>query len=99
VYSASAGTDYDLRRTLAHESIHVAQHTRDVLLDAMPASDAGLARLGVVGRAVSRYLVVDVVLPMRLIDATELRMRGGRPRDSWYEVEARAFAPGGEFFP
>lgn len=96
VYSASAGTDYDLRRTLAHESMHLAQHTRDALLDAIPASDASLARLGAPGRALSRFLVLDVLMPLRFIDEGEARMRGARRRDSWYEVEARAFAPGGE---
>ena len=96
VYSASAGTDYDLGRTLAHETMHAVQHTRDVLTHAMPASDVALARLGRPGRAVGRFLVVDVFLPMRLIDEAESRFRGAKPRDSWYELEARAFAPGGE---
>lgn len=98
IYSASAGTDFDLRRTLAHETMHVAQHTRDVVLAALPASDAALARLGRPGRRLSRFLVADFVLPLRLIDEGESRLRGARPRDSWYEVEARAFAPGGELF-
>jgi len=96
VYSASAGTDYDLRRTLAHESVHVAQHTRDALLDAIPVSDAALARLGGPGRMLSRFIVLDVVMPLKWVDEGEAWMRGARPRDSWYEVEARAFAPGGE---
>jgi hypothetical protein len=96
VYSASAGTDYDLRRTLAHESLHLAQQTRDALLDAVPASDAALSRIGPVGRALSRFLVADFVMPLRLVDEGEAWMRGARRRDSWYEREARAFAPGGE---
>lgn len=96
VYSASAGTDYDLRRTLAHETMHIAQHSRDALLDAIPMSDASLARLGRPGRFVARFLVVDLVMPLKLVDEGEAWMRGARPRDSWYEVEARAFAPGGE---
>jgi hypothetical protein len=96
LYSASAGTDYDLRRTLAHESLHLAQQTRDAILDAIPANDAALGRLGNAGRFVSRFFVVDVLMPMRLIDEGEARMRGARRRDSWYETEARAFAPGGE---
>jgi hypothetical protein len=96
VYSASAGTDYDLGRSLAHESLHLAQQTRDILLHAIPASDAALARLGEPGRAISRSLVVDVMQPLRLIDEGELRMRGAPRRQSWYETEARAFAPGGE---
>src|SRR5687768_3199011 len=54
VYSASAGTDYDLRRALAHESLHLAQQTRDALLHAIPASDVALTRLGAPGRAASR---------------------------------------------
>ena len=96
IYSASAGTDYDLRRTLAHESVHRAQQSRDAILDAIPMSDAALGRLGRPGRMVSRFLVVDAVMPMRLIDEGELRMRGAARRFSWYETEARAFAPGGE---
>jgi len=96
IYSASAGTDYDLQRTLAHESLHLAQQTRDAVLDAIPASDAALARFGPTGRSVSRFLVFDLFLPLRLIDEGELRMRGGQSRSSWYETEARAFAPGGE---
>lgn len=96
IYSSSAGTDYDLQRTLAHESVHLAQHTRDVVLDAIPMSDAALARLGRPGRLLSRFLVVDALLPLKLIDEGEAHMRGARRRDSWYEVEARAFAPGGE---
>ena len=96
LYSASAGTDYDLRRTLAHETMHVVQHTRDALIHAMPASDAALARLGRPGRTLARFAVLDVFLPMRLIDEAESRFRNAKPRDSWYELEARAFAPGGE---
>jgi len=96
VYSASAGTDYDLRRTLAHESLHLAQQTRDAVLDAIPLSDAGLGRLGAPGRTLSRFVVLDVFMPMRLIDEGEAWLRGAPRRQSWYEVEARAFAPGGE---
>jgi len=96
VYSSSAGTDYDLRRTLAHETMHVVQHTRDAVVDAIPASDAALARFGRPGRALARFIVLDALLPLRLVDEAESRLRGARPRDSWYELEARAFAPGGE---
>jgi hypothetical protein len=96
IYSASAGTDYDLQRTLAHESVHLAQQTRDAVLAAIPASDAALERLGPGGRTLSRFLVVDVIMPLRFIDEGELHMRGGPRRSSWYETEARAFAPGGE---
>ena len=96
VYSASAGTDYDLERSLAHESVHLAQQTRDAVLDAIPMSDAALGRLGGGGRLLSRFLVFDAVMPLRVIDEGELRMRGGPRRSSWYETEARAFAPGGE---
>jgi hypothetical protein len=95
VYSSSAGTDYDLRRTLAHESLHLAQQTRDALLDAIPASDAALGRMGTSGRFVSRFLVLDVLMPLRAVDEGEARMRGAPRRNSWYETEARAFAPGG----
>jgi hypothetical protein len=96
VYSASAGTDFDLRRTLAHEAVHIAQQSRDAVLHAVPASDAALGRLGTPGRAISRFLVVDVMLPLRFIDEGELKIRGASRRQSWYETEARAFAPGGE---
>jgi|RhiMetdeSRZDD1v2_1073273.scaffolds.fasta_scaffold57410_3 hypothetical protein len=96
VYSASAGTDYDLRRTLAHESLHLAQQTRDAVLDAIPASDAALGRLGGPGRTLARFFVFDVLMPLRLIDEGEARIRGASRRDTWYETEARAFAPGGE---
>jgi hypothetical protein len=96
VYSSSAGTDYDLRRSLAHESLHLAQQTRDAVLHGIPASDAALTRLGGPARTLSRFVVVDVVMPLRFVDEAEARMRGARRRDSWYEREARAFAPGGE---
>jgi len=96
VYSSSAGTDYDLRRSLAHESLHLAQQTRDAVLHGIPASDAALTRLGGPARTLSRFVVVDVVMPFRLVDEAEARMRGAPRRDSWYEREARAFAPGGE---
>jgi hypothetical protein len=99
IYSASAGTDYDLERTLAHESLHVAQQTRDAILDAIPASDAALDRAGPAGRFMSRFFVVDALMPLRLIDEGEARMRGATRRNSWYETEARAFAPGGEIRP
>lgn len=96
IYSASAGTDYDLQRSLAHESVHLAQQTRDAVLDAIPASDAAFARFGSGGRTISRFFVFDVLMPLRLIDEGEARMRGAPRRKSWYETEARAFAPGGE---
>ena len=96
VYSASAGTDYDLRRSLAHESLHVAQQTRDAVLMGIPLSDAALTRMGRPGRALSRFVVIDVMMPLRLVDEGEAWMRGARRRNSWYETEARAFAPGGE---
>lgn len=96
IYSASAGTDYDLRRTLAHESVHLAQQTRDAILHAIPMNDAALPRVGAPGRLLSRFFVFDVLMPLRLIDEGEVRMRGGPRRTSWYETEARAFAPGGE---
>jgi hypothetical protein len=96
VYSSSAGTDYDLDRTLAHESMHLAQQTRDALLDGIPVSDAALGRFGSTGRSLSRFFVVDAVMPLRLVDEGEARIRGARRRDSWYETEARAFAPGGQ---
>ena len=99
IYSASAGTDYDLERTLAHESLHLAQQTRDAILDAIPASDAALTRVGPVGRAMSRFIVVDALMPLRFIDEGEARLRGATRRNSWYETEARAFAPGGEIRP
>jgi hypothetical protein len=69
-----------------------------VVLHAIPASDAAFARAGRPGRFMSRFLVADFIMPMRLLDEAELRLRGARPRDSWYELEARAFAPGGELF-
>jgi hypothetical protein len=96
VYSSSAGTDYDLDRTLAHESMHLAQQTRDALLDGIPVSDAALGRFGSTGRSLSRFFVVDALMPLRLVDEGEARIRGARRRDSWYETEARAFAPGGQ---
>ncbi len=76
--------------------MHLAQQSRDVILHAVPSSDAALAKLGAPGRVLSRFLVVDVMLPLRFIDEGELRMRGAPRRHSWYETEARAFAPGGE---
>ena len=97
VYSASAGTDYDLQRTLAHESMHLAQHTRDVLLHAQPTSDALLVRLGKPGAFVSRFLVLDGFLPLKGLSITATHLQGVPARQSWYEREARAFAPGGEF--
>ena len=34
-------------------------------------------------------------MPLRAVDEGEARMRGAPRRNSWYETEARAFAPGG----
>ena len=45
-------------------------------------------------RHMREYL--DVLMPLRLVDEGEVRMRGALRRNSWYETEARAFAPGGE---
>ena len=66
------------------------------LAQAIPLSDAALTRMGRPGRAVSRFVVIDVLIPLRLLDESEARMRGALRRNSWYEIEARAFAPGGE---
>ena len=93
VYSASAGTDYDLRRTLAHESLHLAQQTRDAVLTGIPLSDAALTRMGGPGRALSRFVVIDVLMPLRLVDEGEARMRGARVRARRRAALTRAATP------
>ncbi len=83
------------RDILAHELGHVAQDMRDVVLHAVPASDAAL-RSGATGRWLSRFLVIDVVLPLNLAS----RAVGPTPDDpacrdlpSFYECETEAMKP------
>ena len=98
VYAASAGVEYDLERTLAHESLHLAQHTRDLVLHAEPLGDAVMSRLGAPGRAMARLVVLDFALPLKAVNVASQALTGTARRESWYEREARAFAPGGEIF-
>ncbi len=83
------------RDILAHELGHVAQDVRDVVLHAVPASDLAL-RGHPVGRWLSRFLVLDVVLPLNVAS----RAVGPTPDDpacrdlpSFYECETEAMKP------
>ena len=97
VYSSSAGTDYDLRRTLAHESLHLAQQTRDAVLDAIPASDARSAawvRAVDSSRASSSLTSsCHCALWTRVKHASEVRrgaIRGMRPKPGHSRPAARS---------
>jgi hypothetical protein len=53
---------------LCHEFGHVAQDVRDAVLFAVPASDYALGHTGAAGRWLSKYLVVDLALPLMLVN-------------------------------
>jgi hypothetical protein len=78
---------------MAHEAGHLAQDVRDVVLNAVPASDLVLGRVGAVGRWLSRYVVVDVFLPFSALShLTGPPVPGDRCGDAttYYECEAEA---------
>ncbi len=99
-YASGGRTRQEIQATLAHESMHMAQHTRDLVLFGIPAGDAVLGRGGRVGRAVRSALAVDFFLPLSAVSLTTGEASGSQHR-AWFEVEARAFAPGsaGTFDP
>lgn len=80
------------QNVLTHELGHSAQDVRDAVLHAVPASDAVLSRLPG-GRFLSRFVVVDLALPLSLVS----RMAGPPAIDpacqslgSYYECETEA---------
>jgi hypothetical protein len=80
------------RNVLTHELGHAAQDMRDAVLDAVPVSDAALERLPG-GHLLSRFLVVDLVLPLSL--ASRIAGPPGvdpacRALGSYYECETEA---------
>lgn len=92
-YREGVSAGHAVRATLAHESMHVAQRARDLVLFGVPASDAVVRRGGRVGRTLSRYVVFDAFMPLRAVDALSEQIVGAAYR-SWYEREARTYAPG-----
>ncbi len=83
------------RDILAHELGHVAQDMRDVVLHAVPASDAAL-RTEPAGRWLSRFLVLDVVLPLNLASRAAGPPQSDpacRDLPSFYECETEAMKP------
>jgi hypothetical protein len=92
-YREGISTDRAVQATLAHEAMHVAQRARDLVLFGIPASDAVAQRGGSLGRTASRFVVFDAVMPLRAVNTLSERLAGSSYR-SWYEREARTFAPG-----
>jgi hypothetical protein len=82
-----------VRATLAHENLHMTQHTRDAVLFGIPTSEATLNRMGPVGRFLNKVVVLDYVLPLSLYSLYTGEAAGTHHR-SWYELEARSFSPG-----
>lgn len=78
--------------TLRHESVHLAQRSRDLILLGAPLGDWVSARGGVVGRGMGRLFVLDGMMPLDLADQLSSRWRGAY--QGWYEREARTVAPG-----
>ncbi len=80
---------------LTHELGHSAQDVRDAVLHAVPASDFVLRRHPV-GRWLSRFIVVDVVLPLELVSRA-VGPPGADPAcrelSSFYECETEAMKP------
>lgn len=88
---ATGRTPAERQATLTHEAVHVAQRSRDLILLGAPLGD-WLASRGRPIRRVSRWLVLDGLMPLDLVDqASGWRWSGYQ---SWYEREARAVAPG-----
>lgn len=84
--------DMNIRTILTHELGHSAQDVRDAVLHAVPASDFVL-RQDRVGRFLSRFVVLDLVLPLNAVS----RAAGPRSTDpacrdlkSFYECETEA---------
>jgi len=81
------------RRTLNHEMIHLTQFVRDGVLHAVPASDAALKRIGGPAAYLSRWVVLDLALPLSGIEAAFTG--DARARNSgWYEREAVTLSGG-----
>jgi hypothetical protein len=77
--------------SVAHELSHVAQHSRDALLHAVPAGDALLAAAGPLA-PLRRVLVLDVLLPLRALQHAGSRAFTDDPaRDGLYEREVDAY--------
>lgn len=92
-YSTRARDDHAIRATLSHEQMHVAQHARDLVLFGIPAGDALLGRSGRAGRAIRSVITLDYMLPLSAVSLTTGEANGTQ-HSAWFEVEARAFAPG-----
>lgn len=92
-YDALEPDQEAVRRTLAHEAMHATQHVRDAVLFGIPVSEAITNRTGRVGRFVGKLVVFDFVLPLSLASIISGHANG-TAHDAWYEVEARAIAPG-----
>ncbi len=85
-------TAAEREETLRHESVHLAQRSRDLILLGAPVGDWATARGGLVGRGLGRVLVLDGLMPLDLADQLSSRWSGAYR--SWYEREARTVAPG-----
>lgn len=84
-----------VRDILTHELGHSAQDVRDVVLHAVPASDL-LLQTSVPGRWLSRFLVVDVVLPLNVASRVVGPPAGDpacRDLSTFYECETEAMKP------
>lgn len=93
-YTTGGRTPEATRRTLTHETIHLTQIVRDAILFGIPAGDAALGRAGALGSGVSRFVAVDLFLPISAVNhALSLTLPATDHGHSWrlYEFEAHAF--------
>jgi hypothetical protein len=92
-YRADGQSAEDIASTLQHESLHVAQRVRELVLMGMPSHTLIVSRAGRIGRVASRVLIVDAVAPLRAVDMLTTSLNGSHYM-GWYEREARLSAPG-----
>ena len=95
-YTTGGRSPENSANVLTHEALHLTQVNRDVILHAIPASDAALGALGGPLAWLTRYLVVDVYQP--LTGLNELLSAGAGSSDGPalrpYEREVRALTGG-----
>lgn len=84
-----AGEAQDPGRVIAHELVHVAQFTQEEILVGAPLSDWALSRIGGIGPAASRWVLLDFTRPVYGLNAL-IGRSGSSDRTSFLELEADA---------
>jgi hypothetical protein len=64
----SARSNKPWEAVMRHEAVHVAQEARDEILFGTDIGDALLAKGGAIGKGVSRFMSLDLVRPLNLLD-------------------------------